>query len=87
MNEKIVYSPKLQKQEIGVNFKKSPNKFVCYDSPKEANPFPTSGERAYFAPSRDFNNLKKLPTDASSLRQTMNYGRLMKRHTCYDFEG
>ncbi len=75
---------------MGINFKKSPNKFALYDSPKETNAFPITGERPYFPPPRQFDNLKKLPKESSSLRQTMNYGQpapWTKRQTVNNLEG
>lgn len=88
MKERIIYSPKLQKNQFDLKFKKSPQKFIFYDSPKEPHAFPISHEKAYESPNRDFETVKKLSEEASSLRQTMNYGqthRIAKRHTLYDF--
>lgn len=89
MKERIIYSPKLQKNQLDLNFKKSPQKFVYYDSPKEPHPLPVPQQNSYETSHRDFEHVKKLSEEASSLRQTMNYGqanRIAKRHTLYDFQ-
>ena len=82
----MVYSPKIQKNQLDINFKKSPQKFVFYDSPKEPQPYPLPQQKTYFDEARDYQNIKKKPDEIASLRQTMNHSqglRLAKRHTLY----
>lgn len=54
MKERIIYSPKLQKNQLDLNFKKSPQKFVYYDSPKEPHPLPVPQQNSYETSHRDF---------------------------------
>lgn len=54
MKERMIYSPKLQKNQFDLNFKKSPQKFVFYDSPKEPHPLPGTHQKPYETPHRDF---------------------------------
>lgn len=42
MKERMIYSPKNQKQDnnLDINFKKSPQKFILYDSPPPPSNIP-----------------------------------------------
>ena len=42
MKEHMIYSPKIQKQNsnLDINFKKSPQKFILYDSPPPPSQVP-----------------------------------------------
>lgn len=62
--------------EAQINFKKSPNKFMIYESlykDKEPEFRSTSSQ---VSSNNDFGTLKKLPYEYSTLRQTMSYQKL-----------
>lgn len=76
MKEKFsIFSPQAGKAEAyepTVNFKKSPNKFAVCDpltKPKDSLKFPSN----QFVSSHNLDNLKKLPSEYSTLRQTLSY--------------
>ena len=87
----MAYSPKNQKPSghLDINFKKSPQKFMLYDSQNmQSHPISRSPAELNDA-SHNFEHLRKVSDEVSSLRQTMNHklsSKLGKRYTLYEFQ-
>jgi hypothetical protein len=74
MKDRMVYSPKPHRpyNQFDINFKKSPQKFMLYDPPSELKNHPQLPSTHYYPLNKDFDNVKKVSEEASSLRHTMN---------------
>lgn len=74
MKDRFAYSPKELKvgERTDINFKKSPYKFVEYDSPLLPHEQTTREQPFYSSTVREFDNLKKVADETASLRVTMN---------------
>lgn len=74
MKDRLGYSPKDNNpfDKYDLNFKKSPNKYVLYESPQQPQDLPFRDNQPYTSNFREFDNIKKVPEEAASLRQTMN---------------
>ena len=91
MKERVVHSPKNAKPDnsIDIKFKKSPQKFVMYDSPQPPSQIPVKAHESQNQPESSIDNIRKLSDEVSSLRKTMssNFASKMSRpNTLYEFE-
>lgn len=70
-----VFSPPAARSEAfeqGINFKKSPNKFAVYEPLTKAKDQPKfPGNQS--VSSNVLDNMRKIPNEYSSLRQTLNF--------------
>jgi len=56
-----------------LNFKKSPYKQTTYEATVPTREVPNKSSQPYSPNFKEFDNIKKISEDVSSLRQTMNY--------------
>jgi hypothetical protein len=86
MKDRIAYSPKTKRftDNFDINFKKSPQKFAIYDQPQPPREIQFRANQVNVPVYKEFDNIKKISDEASSLRQTMNSkvsDRLFRRNT------
>ena len=79
MKEKFsIFSPSYQRggqEEEGINFKKSPNKFAVYEpNPKQRGEGKVNSYQSFS--STHIEPVRKIPTEYSNLRQTLNFKTL-----------
>jgi hypothetical protein len=91
MKDRIAFSPKGSRgsDKFEINFKKSPQKYVTYDSPQQPQDLYLRNPQTYAPPFKEFDNIKKISDEASSLRQTMNSkvsDRLFRRNILQEEE-
>lgn len=63
MKERTIYSPKNEKQDnnLDINFKKSPQKFILYDSPQPPTHLPPNNSEPEISPSNNLESIRKVP--------------------------
>jgi hypothetical protein len=62
MKERLVYSPKNQRisNQLDINFKKSPQKFVMYEAPQTPPQLPPAESQSYYPSSTNFDSMKRV---------------------------
>ena len=74
MKDRLGYSPKDNNlfDKYDLNFKKSPHKYALYESPHQPQYPPARDNAPYTSNFRESDNIKKVPEEFASLRQTMD---------------